>query len=175
MNYRKTLFLAALLVLTACRDPGPDVANDGAGLPPDGASPVETAAVPEPTAQLDRKTTFESPVAGAISGFPFAYHVAVDRKVTNRGTGQSAREIGIEFLNTTVANANQNVAEQLALAGFSVESSEPQGKAIRSVYTKDGHSDVLVWVRPGAPRGERYALQMPDAKGTIYMAYPLAN
>lgn len=175
MSYRKILFFAALLVLTACRDPGPEVANDGVGPSPDGASPVETAEVTEPAAQPERKMTFASPVAGAINGFPFAYHVALDREVVNKETGQNAREVGVEFLDTTVADANQNVAEQLALAGFSVVSSEPQGKAIRSVYAKDGHSDILVWVRPGAPRGERYALQMLDAKGTIYMVYPLTN
>jgi hypothetical protein len=33
---------------------------------------------------------------------------------------------------------------------------------------------VLVWVRRGAPRGERFRIQSPDAKGTVYMAWDQA-
>ena len=177
MNYRKILLFTALLALAACRDPGQDVqgVSEGADPSPTNASPLGTAAVQEPAPLPERKTTFASPVAGSITGFPFTYHIAVDREVTNKKTGQRSREVGVEFLDTNVADVNQNVVDQFVQAGFSAASSELQGKAIRSVYTKDGHGDVLVWVRPGAPRGERYALQMPGAKGTIYLAYPLSK
>ena len=169
MRPNKIFLFSALLLLAACRDPGPTAQ----GVDEVDSSPLATAAVEKAKATVEQKTTFVTPVAGAISALPFSYHVSVDREVAARGTGEKSGVVGIEFLDTSVADANSAMAAEFEKAGFEVASSEKQGNAIRSVYTKEGHGDVLVWVRPGAPRGERYALQMPEAKGTIYLAYPL--
>lgn len=176
MRYNKVLIVSTLLLLAACRDPGQATQEEGAATPAPAATETsEPAPVEAAKAPVERKTTFVTPVAGAISTFPFAYHVSVDREVTRKGTDQTSREVGVEFLDTNVVDADKAVAAEFEKAGFKQASSEKQGRAFRSVYTKQGHGDVLVWVRPGAPRGERYALQMPEAKGTIYLAYPLSN
>lgn len=171
MRHNKIFLFSMMLMLAACRDPGTAAQGDEVA----DSSPLATAAVEPAEPAVEQKTTFVTPIAGAISALPFSYHISVDREVVGKGTGQKAREVGIEFLDVNVADANSAMAAEFEKAGFKVESSENQGNAIRSVYTKEDHGDVLVWVRPGAPRGERYALQMPQAKGTIYLAYPLTD
>lgn len=175
MRHGKIMLFSMLLLLAACRDPGQgaqEAGNIEADATTDAAAqPVEEA--PKPA--VEKKTTFASPVAGVFTTLPFAYHVSVDREVTRKSDGQKAREVGIEFLDTDVAVADQAIVAEFEKAGFTQSSREDKGKATRTVYAKPGHGDVLVWVRPGAPRGERYALQMAEAKGTIYLAYPLSN
>lgn len=176
MRHSKIFLFSTLLLLVACRDPGQGVqGNDSVESGPAATAAAEPATTEPAKPAVERKTTFVTPVAGAITTLPFTYHVSVDREVTGKGTGQKAREVGIEFLDINVADANSAVVTEFEKAGFKLASSENQGNAIRSVYTKEDHGDVLVWVRPGAPRGERYALQMPEAKGTIYLAYPLTD
>lgn len=170
MRYGNFLLLSMLFLLAACRDPGAPN-TDGATAAATASSTAMDTAKPS----VERKTTFVSPIAGAITTFPFAYHVSVDREVNNKKTREKAREIGIEFLDANVADVGSAVTAEFEKAGFKVASSESQGRAARFIYVKEGHGDVLAWVRPGAPRGERYALQMPDAKGTVYLAYPLNN
>lgn len=176
MHNGRIILFSTLFVLAACRDPGPGTqGNDVLDSEAAAATSAEPAAVEAARPPVERKTTFAGPIAGAIATLPFAYHVSVDREVIRKETGQKSREVGIEFLDTNVVDANMVLATEFEKAGFEIATSENQGNAIRTVYTKGGHGEVLVWVRPGAPRGERYALQMPDAKGTIYLAYPLVD
>ncbi|MEL1262759.1 hypothetical protein [Pseudoxanthomonas putridarboris] len=168
---KKIIVIAMLLVLAACRDPGPAEADNAQTPAPQAEATQSEVAKPA----VERKTEFVSPIAGGITSFPFQYHVSVDREVTRKKDGQKSREVGIEFLDSIVPDVEKAVTAEFAKEGYQQASREEQGRAIRVVYSKQGQGDVLVWVRPGAPRGERYVLQMPDAKGTVYMAYSLAN
>jgi hypothetical protein len=166
--YKKLLIAVALLAtLAACRDANRTAQESEAAAP--AATLAAPATVVAPAVAM--KTTFESPLAGGITTLPFPYHVAVDSVSTSRKTGKVAREVGIEFLDGTVADIDTQLAAEFEKAGYTREPAEKQGKAIRSVYRKSGEPDVLVWVRRGVPRGERFKLQQPNAKGTVYLAW----
>lgn len=172
--YAKSIVpLIALAFLGACRDPGPTAAEAGPSAEPVAQAPAAPRA--QVAAPVERRSSFASPVAGGITNLPFQFHVSVDREVVNKKTGIASREVGIEFLESSVPEVEAVLTAELEKIGYAQASREEQGKAIRAVYTRQGAGDVLAWVRPGAPRGARYALQMPDAKGTIYLAYPVQN
>lgn len=153
------------LSLAACRDGGKTEEAVTAGTQ---ATPSAEAAVPvAPTVVSEFKEPFP------VATLPFRYHVAIDREVRNKKTGLMAREVGIEFLESSAAEVDKSFADALQAAGYARTSYETQGSAFRSVFTKAGEGDILVWVRRGAPRGDRYAIQQPDAKGTIYLAWPI--
>jgi len=155
------------LSLAACRDGGKteDAASAGAQTTPG----TETATPAAPTVVSEFKQPFP------VATLPFRYHVAIDREVRNKKTGVMSREVGIEFLESSVADVDKSFADALQAAGYTRASNEAQGRAFRSVFTKAGEGDILVWVRPGAPKGDRYAIQQPDAKGTIYLAWPITS
>lgn len=164
------LFVAAL---SGCRDPGPNA--EVASVPaveapaePQAATPPQAPAVSAP------RTEFAAPLPGGIGALPFAYHVSVDRESSRKG-GASAREIGIELLGSAAADADATLSSLVVQSGGSVLSREVQGRAIRTVYRLNDGTSMLVWARPGAPRGERFALQMPNATGTIYFAWPYSG
>lgn len=171
MNKKLLIAVALLATLAACRDANrAGEATDASGAPATVAAPA-AAALPA----VELKTAFESSLPGGISTLPFPYHVAVDEVSTSRKTGKVAREVGIEFLEGTVADVDASMAAEFEKVGYVREAGEKQGKAIRSVYRKAGEPDVLVWVRRGIPRGERFKLQQPGAKGTVYLAWDIAQ
>lgn len=153
------------LSLAACRDGGKTEEETPAGT--QAAQSAEAAAPAAPTVVSEFKQSFP------VATLPFRYHVAIDREVRNKKTGVMSREVGIEFLESSVADVDKSFADALQAAGYARTSYETQGRAFRSVFTKAGEGDILVWVRPGAPKGDRYAIQQPDAKGTIYLAWPI--
>ncbi len=167
---KKALFAVAVVAsLGACRDSNRTGQESEATV----ASGSSAVAAEQAAAAVPVVTAFKSPLAGGVQTLPFAYHVAIDREVTAKKTGIKAREVGIEFLEGTVAEVDAKVAAEFGKVGYSREAGEPQGRAIRSMYKKAGSPDVLVWVRPGAPRGERYKLQQSGAEGTVYLAWNL--
>jgi hypothetical protein len=167
---RKIVFaLAIVATLNACRDQGQDAEAPSA----QDTQPAAAATAPAPAVEL--VPALKEPLAGGVQALPFKYHVAVERDVTSRKTGKVSREVGIEFLDGTVESVDQQVEAEFKKVDYVRERGEAQGKAIRSLYKKDGSPDVLVWVRPGAPRGERFKLQMPDAKGTVYLAWEVTR
>lgn len=168
---RKIVFaLAIVATLNACRDQGQATQDAEAPLAQDTQSAAPVAAT-TPASTVELVPALKEPLAGGVQTLPFKYHVAVERDVTAKKTGKLAREVGIEFLDGTVESIDQQMEAEFKKVDYVRERGEPQGKAIRSVYKKAGAPDVLVWVRPGAPRGERFKLQMPDAKGTVYLAW----
>jgi len=170
---RKIVFaLAIVATLGACRDQGQSQDAE-AGQAQDSASAAAPAPAPTPAVEL--VPALKQPLAGGVQALPFKYHVAVERDVTAKKTGKLAREVGIEFLEGSVGTVDQQMESEFAKVGYTRDKGEQQGKAIRSMYKKEGSPDVLVWVRPGAPRGERFKLQMPDAKGTVYLAWDVAQ
>jgi len=116
-------------------------------------------------------TALKAPLAGGVQTLPFKYHVAVDHEVVAKKTGKASREVGIEFLEATVPEIDSRLAAEFEKVGYTREPGQAQGKAIRSLYRKSGSPDVLVWVRPGAPKGDAFKLQQADAHGTIYLAW----
>lgn len=169
--FKKVLFAVVITIsLGACRDAN----RTGQEAEVADAAPAATTVAAQPTPVVPVVTDFKGPLAGGVQALPFKYHVAIDREVTAKKTGIKAREIGIEFLDGTVADVDAQVAAEFEKVAYTRAKGEPQGRAIRSLYTKASEPDVLVWVRPGAPRGERYKLQQADAKGTVYMAWNVA-
>jgi hypothetical protein len=162
-----------ITTLSGCRDPGPsaDVASTPATEAP-AEAPVSAPQISPK--EINQNTAFVSPLPGGIAALPFAYHVSVDRESSRKGGG-SAREIGIELLGSSAADADATLSSLVLQSGGSVVSREVQGRAIRTVYRLNDGTSMLVWSRPGAPRGERFALQMPNATGTIYFAWPYSG
>jgi hypothetical protein len=153
------------LSLAACRDGGKT--EEAATEAPQAAATSEAATPAAPAVVSEFKQPFP------VATLPFRFHVAIDREVRNKKTGVMSREVGIEFLESSAADVDKSFADALQAAGYTRASNEAQGRAFRSVFTKAGEGDILVWVRPGAPKGDRYAIQQPDAKGTIYLAWPV--
>ena len=177
MSKKFVIALAMVASLAACRDN-----NQATQEPVAPPTPTETPAPvvePAPVAPVAPPVAMvpalQAPLAGGVQTLPFRFHVAVEREVTAKKTGKVVREVGIEFFDGTVDEVDAQMAEAFKQGGYARDKGEPQGHAIRSVYKKAGSSDVLVWVRRGAPRGERFKLQMPDAKGTVYMAWDVAS
>ena len=166
--YKKLLIPVALLAtLAACRDANrttQEAEANTAAVSTEAAAPAQAPAVPV-------VSSLAEPLAGGVQALPFKYHVAVERSVYSKKTGKTSREVGLEFLEGTVPEIDAQLAAEFEKVGYTRDAAEPQGKALRSVFKKDGSPDVLVWVRPGAPRGERFKLQQRNARGTVYMAW----
>jgi peptidoglycan/LPS O-acetylase OafA/YrhL len=120
-----------------------------------------------------KREEFSPTLVGGLKTLPFDYEVRVNNVVTTRD-GRAVREFGLEFLDGDVATVDGRVADAFRGVGYLRESPTLSGSARRSVFRKAGNPDVLVWVRRGAPRGERFRIQSPDAKGTVYMAWDQA-
>ena len=165
--YKKLLIAVALLAtLAACRDANRTAQESEAAVPA-----ASTMAAPAPAPSVPVVSALAEPLAGGVQSLPFKYHVAVDHEVVAKKTGKASREVGLEFLEGTVPEIDAQMAAEFEKAGYVRDAAQPQGKALRSLFKKDGSPDVLVWVRPGAPRGDRFKLQQADAKGTVYMAW----
>lgn len=119
-----------------------------------------------------RRAAIEPALAGGLDSLPFDYEIRINGVVRTRD-GRAVREFGMEFLEADVAAVDSRVAEAFGGVGYRRAEPTVHGHATRSVYRKPGNPEVLVWVRRGAPRGERYRIQSPAAKGTVYMAWDL--
>ena len=117
-----------------------------------------------------RRVEFAPALVGGLETFPFDYQIRVNQVVTARD-GRSVREFGLEFLEGDVATVDVRVVAAFRDVGYVREVLNRTGSSTRSVFKKPGNPDVLVWIRRGAPRGERYRIQSPGAKGTVYMAW----
>ena len=165
--YKNVLIAVALLaIVPACRD-----ANRTSQEPEAASAPATSSVANAPAPSVPVVSAIAEPLAGGVQTLPFKYHVAVERNVYVKKTGKTSREVGLEFLEGTVPEVDAQMAAAFEKVGYKRDAAEPQGRALRSLFKKDGSPDVLVWVRPGAPRGERYKLQQPNAKGTVYMAW----
>jgi hypothetical protein len=172
--YKKLMFAVALVAgLAACRDVNRNKAPDAdapAATNVAAEQPPAPAAAPAPAA-VPVVSSLKEPLAGGVRTLPFKYHVAVEHDVTVKKTGKTSREVGLEFLEGNVLQIDGQVAAEFEKVGYRRDAGQAQGNAIRSLYKKAGSPDVLVWVRPGAPRGERFKLQQPGAMGTVYLAW----
>jgi peptidoglycan/LPS O-acetylase OafA/YrhL len=117
-----------------------------------------------------RREGLDPVLVGGLKTLPFDYAVRVNRVVTTRDGG-SSRELSIEFLEGDVDIVDRRLAETFGGIGYTREPPVRSGSGTRSVFHKRGSPNVLVWVRRGSPPGERYRIQSPGARGTVYIAW----
>lgn len=168
--HSQKLLLTTLLALgiAGCRDPGPEVDNKVVGKPAVQPAADSTPKPVEPPAVKG----LARPLPGGVEALPFSYHVSVDRDTNTRREGKQVREIGLELLGAKPNEAEAQLTELLQQAGGAVVSRDERGEAARVIYALPDSTQMLVWYRRGAPKGERYALQRKEATGTVYFAWP---
>lgn len=172
MTYRLIVAVVVICLGAGCRDPGPEsdraASNSGVKtgvLGADRASPM-TSSIKPPQAGLKR------PLPAGIDNPTFAFHVSLDRDTRALRDGRLGREVGLELLGASPQEAEAQFSENVQRAGGSVLSRTDRGASIRIVYELPDHTRMLVWFRPGPPKGGRFALQRTEATGTLYLAWP---
>lgn len=161
----KLLIAAALLCgVVGCRDPGAGPQD------PWGDSDSETTQ--GSTANAPSPVNLSSPLPGGVAQLDFPYHLSLDRKVGRVRDGRQPREIGLELLGPGPVEAEVELSRLLTDQGAEVTRRQVRGGAIRIVYTLSDGTQMLAWFRPGPPPGPSYALQMLEATGTVYLAWP---
>ncbi|WP_149194747.1 hypothetical protein [Luteimonas suaedae] len=170
MNAKFVMALALACGLAGCRDPGPGTENVPVG---NAAQEVETPGeASTQRGELPAAKSLGRPLPGGISNLSFPYHVNIDRDTGKSRGGRPVREIGIELLGATPAEAEAELSRLIGQQGGSVQQRQEPEEALRVVYALSDGTRMLAWFRPGPPPGERYELQRTDATGTLYMAWP---
>lgn len=176
MTNRFIAVLATIFAVTACQDPGPPI--DGRHDAADGTASVQDVAPRGPSEDADKRpvrSSLERALPGGLQNPTFAYHVSVDRDTGATRNGHGVREIALELLGATPQEAEVEFSALVVSGSGAVLSRQERGGSIRAVYGLPDGTSMLAWFRPGAPGGERYALQQVNATGTIYVAWPFVE
>lgn len=162
----KALLTVSCLALAACGPKQSETTETPAG--PTADAPVVAAEAAAPTGTSG--PAFKEPLAGGITALPFQYTITSEKSPLSKD-GQLSRVVALEFTEGDVPTIDQRLADAFQTAGYERKLPGVKDGATRSIYTKAGDSDVLVWVRPDVPPGPQFKPMSPEGKGTIYLAW----
>lgn len=173
MKKKLVIALALAFGVTGCRDPGGDAEGD---LGRQDQVAQASGAAENRSTEPGIEKGLERPLPGGIEQPSFSFHLSLDQDVGRPRDGRQPREIGLEFLGPTPAEAEAEFSSLVVKQGGSVKQRrETEAGALRLVYVLPDSTEMLAWFRSGPPPGLLYALQRDDASGTLYLAWPYVD
>jgi hypothetical protein len=154
---KSTLILVILLACAACNRQSPE--------PPQAAEPATATTAPAPQSPSVVQPAAQDAVTAVVAALGDKVKVRYDR-VGKNASGADERQMFMEVVSGTVAEAEATVTAQLVAAGYKAGHRFEDGNGARQLYRTRNGQPVRTLARP---KGVGPALKDSQAVGSIYL------
>ncbi|MFC5577118.1 hypothetical protein ACFPOA_03695 [Lysobacter niabensis] len=158
--HKHLILLATLLACASCQQQSPSAPAE---QPPAATS----TAAPAPAQATEKEPVKADAVSGLVAKLGDRVAVRYDRMNT-KADGKAERQVFMEVVNGTLAEAEADVAEQLVAAGYIVGRRTEDKNGARQLFRMRGGDPVRTLARP---KGVGPALKDDRAVGSIYLKH----